>query len=219
MERERERERDRDRDRDKESERERETWRERERERERDPQDCQLDAPVQDGLSFCESITGEREVPRVERLRLVYRQRLPVRVLLRGLASARPALQERLRGDDEEHCDYGWEAGSGQAVPPPAAPPSSSVVPAAAPISAHRFKVNVENRCHVAIWVAAQYIHMDDGEWRAEGWWKLDPGEKAYILDTDNRYLYLYATDQGRPHGVDGRLLGLPDGSSTQPRR
>jgi uncharacterized membrane protein len=36
--------------------------------------------------------------------------------------------------------------------------------------------------------------------WGTRGWWLLDPGQQAYVLDTDNRYCYFYAeaTDGSR---------------------
>ena len=178
-----------------------------------DPTVCYLDALLQ-GLSFCESITGERKCLGWSGCGWCIDSDYQYGCCPGGSWPGLPC--SNVYGETMRNCDYGWQAGSGQAVP---AVPSSSSVPAAprsanaGPSSisngpgairpmptaarAHHFKVNVENKCHVAIWVAAQFIHMDDGEWRAEGWWKLNPGEKAYIIDTVNRYLYLYATDQG----------------------
>jgi uncharacterized membrane protein len=36
--------------------------------------------------------------------------------------------------------------------------------------------------------------------WGTRGWWLLDPGASAHVLNTDNRYFYYYA------EAVDGRL-------------
>jgi len=29
--------------------------------------------------------------------------------------------------------------------------------------------------------------------WGTRGWWLIDPGQSAYVLDTNNRYFYYYA--------------------------
>jgi uncharacterized membrane protein len=36
--------------------------------------------------------------------------------------------------------------------------------------------------------------------WGTRGWWLLNPGQSAYVLDTNNQFFYYYA------EAVDGRL-------------
>ena len=84
--------------------------------------------------------------------------------------------------------------------------------------SIHRqFNVQVENNTNRTIWVAAHYRQTakcpvslvtasrckDVDIWRtSNGYWKLAPGEKAYVLDTENRYIYFHAHDaQGNTWG------------------
>jgi uncharacterized membrane protein len=31
------------------------------------------------------------------------------------------------------------------------------------------------------------------GDWATEGWWNLSPGQSAYVVNTDNRYVGFYA--------------------------
>ena len=33
----------------------------------------------------------------------------------------------------------------------------------------------------------------DYGSWGTRGWWNINPGDSAYVLDTDNRYFGYYA--------------------------
>jgi hypothetical protein len=86
------------------------------------------------------------------------------------------------------------------------------------------FFVNVKNNSGRTIWVAAYYRvtptdtsgsciqsvgadNCNSPSWTANGYWKLQPGEKALILNSedqiDNRYIYFHAHDaQGRTWGT-----------------
>jgi uncharacterized membrane protein len=34
--------------------------------------------------------------------------------------------------------------------------------------------------------------------WAVRGWWGIEPGGSAYVLDTDNRYMFFYAESSNR---------------------
>ncbi|MEX0269149.1 hypothetical protein AB3R30_08395 [Leptolyngbyaceae cyanobacterium UHCC 1019] len=86
--------------------------------------------------------------------------------------------------------------------------------------------VNVKNNSSRAIWVAAHYRvtptdtsgscvqsvgadNCNSPSWATGGYWKLEPGEKALILNSenqiDNRYIYFHA------HDAQGRTWGSPE--------
>ena len=81
--------------------------------------------------------------------------------------------------------------------------------------------VSAKNNSNKTIWVAAYFrvtpFSPSDNScgnggcnppfWRADGYWKLEPGEKALVLNSedriDNRYIYFHAHDaQGRTWGT-----------------
>ncbi|MFG1841688.1 DUF1036 domain-containing protein [Micromonospora sp. NPDC049175] len=47
------------------------------------------------------------------------------------------------------------------------------------------------------IWVAIMYYdtgcNSDGSSWATRGWWTIDNGGQAYVLNTNNRYAYYYA--------------------------
>mmetsp|Transcript_2867 Transcript_2867/g.4302 ORF Transcript_2867/g.4302 Transcript_2867/m.4302 type:complete len:279 (+) Transcript_2867:98-934(+) len=68
------------------------------------------------------------------------------------------------------------------------------------------FRVSVRNKCHKTIWVGIHYLwgaRMTTGSpmWSTNGWWKLNPGEKKYIADTRNRYVYFTGQGSGLSWG------------------
>lgn len=54
-------------------------------------------------------------------------------------------------------------------------------------------KIFYLNKCNQTIWTAIRYKDLS-GEWVTGGWWKLAPGEKAYVANTRNRIYYIHAT-------------------------
>lgn len=54
------------------------------------------------------------------------------------------------------------------------------------------FRIHYHNKCHETIWTAIHYRNMDK-QWETNGWWKLTPGQQAYVANTQNRYYYIYA--------------------------
>jgi len=56
-------------------------------------------------------------------------------------------------------------------------------------------KVFVKNNCRGPIYVAVRYLagKNEPEHWQTRGWFKLAAGQKKYIVDTHNRYLYFYA--------------------------
>jgi len=62
-------------------------------------------------------------------------------------------------------------------------------------------KVNIRNNCHRPIWIAVHY--MLNGSWRTGGYWKLSLGEKAYVVDTDNLFIYFHA-ESDKSHAWGG---------------
>ena len=51
------------------------------------------------------------------------------------------------------------------------------------------------------------------GNWGTRGWWVIEPGNEAYVLDTDNRNAYFYA------EAADGGVWAGPYGPVLAPRR
>ena len=48
--------------------------------------------------------------------------------------------------------------------------------------------------------------------WGTRGWWLLNPGQEAYVVDTNNRFFYYYAetTDGSRLWTSDGPTVPVP---------
>jgi uncharacterized membrane protein len=48
--------------------------------------------------------------------------------------------------------------------------------------------------------------------WGTRGWWLLNPGEEAYVLDTNNRFFYYYAeaTDGSRLWTSESPIVPVP---------
>lgn len=77
-----------------------------------------------------------------------------------------------------------------------------------------RYEVSVQNNCNQKIWVAIHAKGYDtsrngssslscDGckkpsDWFTNGWWALNPGQKAFIATTRNRTVYFSAHTSGR---------------------
>jgi hypothetical protein len=55
-------------------------------------------------------------------------------------------------------------------------------------------KVFIKNDCHRAIDVIVYYLDGKNGPttWQTRGWFSVDPGKRKHIVDTHNRYIYLY---------------------------
>jgi hypothetical protein len=52
--------------------------------------------------------------------------------------------------------------------------------------------VYLQNQCNRRIQTAISYKAID-GQWATNGWWILDPGEKAFVAKTANTIFYTYA--------------------------
>ncbi len=55
-------------------------------------------------------------------------------------------------------------------------------------------RVFVKNYCRHPIEVIVYYLAGQSGpeSWQTRGWFSLDPGQKKYVADTHNRYIYFY---------------------------
>ncbi len=55
-------------------------------------------------------------------------------------------------------------------------------------------KVFIKNDCHRVIDVIVYYLDGKNGPatWQTRGWFSVDPGKKKHVVDTHNRYIYLY---------------------------
>ena len=55
-------------------------------------------------------------------------------------------------------------------------------------------KVFIKNDCHRTIDVVIYYLDgkNDPATWQTRGWFSVDPGQKKHVVDTHNRYIYLY---------------------------
>lgn len=76
-----------------------------------------------------------------------------------------------------------------------AAGAASLVTVAAEPLGAQvrdYFRVYIRNSCNRRIQAAIHAIELH-GQWVTKGWYILNPGEEAYVADTRNRIIYLYA--------------------------
>ena len=53
-------------------------------------------------------------------------------------------------------------------------------------------QVHLKNDTDETIWTALSYLDVNT-QWQTEGWWKLKPGEEAFVVRTHNKYFYVYA--------------------------
>jgi len=64
------------------------------------------------------------------------------------------------------------------------------------------FEICVRNNTVQRVWVAVCFRnkHKKSGVyfWATKGWWKVKPGEKAYLVNTMNRHIYFYAYNKDR---------------------
>ncbi|OHV27850.1 hypothetical protein BBK14_18845 [Parafrankia soli] len=58
-------------------------------------------------------------------------------------------------------------------------------------------QLNFRNSYGPRIWVAIMFYDPSGcgayGSWGTRGWWAIDYGASAYVLNTNNRYAYYYA--------------------------
>jgi uncharacterized membrane protein len=61
-------------------------------------------------------------------------------------------------------------------------------------------QIHAQNNTDRAIWVAAMYKPVGGSSYIADGFWKVNPGQRLFILYNGNaRYMYFYARDgEGR---------------------
>ena len=70
-------------------------------------------------------------------------------------------------------------------------------------------KVFIKNDCHRTIDVVIYYLDgkNDPSIWQTRGWFSVDPGQKKHVVDTHNRYIYLYGeTPSGKKRVWTGDL-------------
>ncbi len=58
--------------------------------------------------------------------------------------------------------------------------------------SDNSYHIKIKNDYHSVIYLAIHICNIED-KWETKGWYKIKPGEIAYIEDTKNRYFYIYA--------------------------
>lgn len=58
-------------------------------------------------------------------------------------------------------------------------------------------QLHFRNRYTSKVWVAIMFYSPDGcrdyGQWGTRGWWPIDPGGEAFVLNTNNRYAAYYA--------------------------
>ncbi|MFI7532694.1 hypothetical protein [Streptosporangium sp. NPDC049376] len=58
-------------------------------------------------------------------------------------------------------------------------------------------ELHFRNRYTARAWIAIMFYSpdgcRDQGQWGTRGWWAVDPGGEAYVLNTGNRYAAFYA--------------------------
>jgi uncharacterized membrane protein len=58
-------------------------------------------------------------------------------------------------------------------------------------------QLHFRNNSPARLWVAIMFYNpqgcADAGLWGTKGWWGIDPGGDAYVLNTNNTYAYFYA--------------------------
>lgn len=70
-------------------------------------------------------------------------------------------------------------------------------------------KVFIKNDCHRTFDVVIYYLDgkNDPSIWQTRGWFSVDPGQKKHVVDTHNRYIYLYGeTPSGKKRVWTGDL-------------
>ncbi|MEG4085216.1 hypothetical protein [Microcoleus sp. POL10_C6] len=90
------------------------------------------------------------------------------------------------------------------------------------------YHVYIQNKTNRPIWVAVNFLQSPPGssgsdsdlavvipaQWRTEGYWKLNPGQKTLILDDEerisNRIIYFHAHDeQGKSWGSSEKVFDI----------
>ena len=73
------------------------------------------------------------------------------------------------------------------------------------------------NRTDERVWLSIAFLDRgrcgDDGGWGTRGWYFLKPDDDAFVLDTDNNYVYFYA------HSESGLIWDGPYGDVFVHRR
>jgi hypothetical protein len=70
-------------------------------------------------------------------------------------------------------------------------------------------KVFIKNDCPRTIDVIVYYLDGKNGPttWQTRGWFSVDPGKRKHVVDTHNRYIYLYGeTSSGKKNIWTGEL-------------
>jgi uncharacterized membrane protein len=66
-------------------------------------------------------------------------------------------------------------------------------------------QIKFKNNYHVGLNLAIAYYNGScSPPWQSEGWWVIEPGNTAYVLNTCNRYVCFYA------EAFDGEYWGGP---------
>lgn len=62
-------------------------------------------------------------------------------------------------------------------------------------------ELHFRNHTDHKLWVCVMFYSPDDcgedGDWGTRGWWGINPGGQAYVLNTDNEYAAFYAESSG----------------------
>ena len=74
-------------------------------------------------------------------------------------------------------------------------------------------QVTLTNKCDKQISLALTYLSPNSGNWLAEGWYNIDPGQNKLVIATKSSYIYYYAVaskgklvwsaEKEDPDGVD----------------
>jgi uncharacterized membrane protein len=65
-------------------------------------------------------------------------------------------------------------------------------------------QLHFRNRSASRLWVSIMFYNPggcggEYGNWGTRGWWTIDPGGQAHVLNTDNRYAAYYAESADGP--------------------
>lgn len=69
-------------------------------------------------------------------------------------------------------------------------------IPNVPPDRAWFFSVYFHNECDRCIYAAVRYKDLDD-TWVTKGWFKVDPGDDAFVATTRNSIIHMYAESEG----------------------
>ena len=78
----------------------------------------------------------------------------------------------------------------------------------------NKFRLYVQNKCHKPVKVTLEYKPLHGGDSWFTNHYDFSPGEKAYLVDTQNKYVYLAAQENYTSNGYEWNRKEVNMGST-----